>query len=310
MRDPIYNLPIDPSRGICFVLILSVTRSNPNGDPERAGSPRIDYTGRNVFRNSAMKRYIRDSAKLHGAKLWMDHGVFLPDSMDPYLTDTGEVELDRAYDDLWDLRLLGGTVTAKGRNKLWAGKQIRNVCAGPLQMTDAVSLDPVEPQEIGLTRCAHGAETSEGDARANMGAYFIVEFAALRGHGEYLPNRSLDKVKPSDLALFWLGLIECWGESRANNRTGVNLRRLVTFDFPVGPGMEPKHVMQSRVISQRRDDDPNVKPTRFEDYHIGVDTTGLHPDVNVTVWNDGQTTILPAQRGVVALPQRTFHLPG
>lgn len=295
-----YNLfPIDPTRGICVVVFIEVIRSNPNGDVDNAGRPRIDSFDRLFMRNAAIKRKIRDSAKLNGVKLWMDHGINLQRSFDPYINGKDEVEMERAYADLWDLRLFGGTAPVEGKTKLWNGKPIRNVGAGPMQLTDAVSLDPVTLTPIGLTRVAHGKETEDGDARANMGNYSIAEAAVLRLEIEYLPHNAAG-VTADDLRTFFKALIECWGDTRSAARTGVNVRQVYLFDF-ARTNMEPKHVMLSRVLAENQGD-----VTGIESYRTGVNTRGLPAGVGVTIWNDGSVQKHQGDVGVIEVSPRVF----
>lgn len=303
--DPIYGLPVDPLRGKVFIGLIEVVASNGNGNPDEAGKPRMDSQDRHFIRDAALKRRVRDAAKIQGAKLWMDHGVNLQRSFDPYIRGD-VVAMDEAYADLWDLRLFGGTATVEGRGKTWKGQPIRNVGAGPLQMTRATSLDPVNIAEVGLTRVAHGKESADGDARANMGRQYMVDYALCRFHGEYLPSAAHGMVTADDLSIFFRALIESCESSRSAARMGVNLRKLFVFDFPVsGSRMEPKHVMQSRVIAQK---DPDVlSPTKLGDYEIGVDTNGLPGDVQVYTWNDGEVEVVP-QGSRFASVERTFSI--
>lgn len=299
--DSVYGLPTDPTKSITFVAFISVDRSNPNGDPNEAGVPRVNRADQLWMRNAAIKRKIRDAAKMRGTKLWMDHGVNLQRSFDPYTRD-GVVHVDESYADLWDLRLFGGVIAAEGKPKQWGGKTIRNVGAGPLQVTDAVAIDATNIVTVGLTRCAHGKENEEGSALANMGSYKIAEFALLRMTGEFLPGNA-KLVTSEDLAVFWQSFIECWGLTRSNGRMGVNLRRVVAFEGPPRGG-EPKHVTTSRVIAQVEE---GMEPRRMEDYEIGVDLRNLPGTINVYEWNDGDSRVVPAG-SIVSSPHRTFSL--
>lgn len=300
--DPIYGLPTDPTKSITFVIYISVQRANPNGDPNNGGAPRVTTAGHLWARNASFKRKVRDAAKLKGQKIWMDHGVNLQRSFDPYTRD-GAVHVDEAYADLWDLRLFGGTITAEGKTKLWKGKPIRNVGAGPLQVTDAVAVDTTNIIEVGLTRCAHGKETEAGDPRANMGEYSIGEFALLRIDGEYLPGNAHGMVSSADLATFWESVVESYGLTRSAARMGVDVRRVIAFAGPPRGG-EPKHVTKERVIARRSQ---YGDPTSMAEYEIGVDLNGLPGTIECFEWNDGEHRTLAAGT-VHASPHRTFSL--
>lgn len=299
--DPIYGLPIDPTKSITFVIFLTVERANPNGDPNDGGKPRVTSAGHLWARNASLKRKVRDAAKMRNVKIWMDHGVNLQRSFDSYTRD-GAVHVDEAYADLWDLRLFGGTITAEGKVKKWKGKPIRGVGPGPLQLTDAVAVDQTNIIDVGLTRCAHGKENEAGDPRANMGEYSIGEFALLRVTGEYLPG-SAHFVTADDLATFWDSLIECWGLTRSGTRMGVNIRRVFAFAGPPRGG-EQKHVTQARVIAHKTQPGD---PTAMSDYEIGVDLNGLPGTIQCFEWNDGENRTLSAG-AVHPSPHRTFSL--
>ena len=52
---------LDPSVKHDALLIFEAVDSNPNGDPDNAGKPRVDFdTGHGIVSDASLKRNIRD----------------------------------------------------------------------------------------------------------------------------------------------------------------------------------------------------------------------------------------------------------
>lgn len=65
---------------------IQCVMSNPNGDPDRGGQPRIDpWSGKGIISSMSIKRVIRDFVSSeYGEKLFMERGADLARSQAPY----------------------------------------------------------------------------------------------------------------------------------------------------------------------------------------------------------------------------------
>jgi CRISPR/Cas system type I-B associated protein Csh2 (Cas7 group RAMP superfamily) len=66
---------------------IQCVMSNPNGDPDRGGQPRVDpWSGKGIISSMSIKRVIRDFvSNEYGVKLFMERGADLARSQAPYV---------------------------------------------------------------------------------------------------------------------------------------------------------------------------------------------------------------------------------
>lgn len=278
--DPTFGLPIDVTTRKKGVFYVEVIRSNPNGDPNAEGAPRVLPSEHGLITNACVKRVVRDFAhNIGGQPLYVARGADLTEVQERHGKDR-----DRMVASLWDLRPFGGSLTASGDR----------VC-GAVQFSDAVSIDPVDIEEVRGTRVGGHTRTRKGrgdDAAdeeflgANMFKYKVVSYGLYRGEFTLDPFKAKQVgLTEADLALLYAGLIEGFEYTRSAHRTGVNLRRLYVFDYPSARGTEPSHVTAARVKATKRPE-VGMFPTRFEDYEIAVNDV-LPAGMTLSRWEDG-----------------------
>jgi CRISPR-associated protein Csd2 len=288
--DPVYNLPTSPDTCKVGVALVEVTMSNPNGDPDNGGAPRL-ISGPDgeigLISTACIKRVIRDYAANGGAELFFARGGDRRDAQTAH--DADPTKMTDAY---WDLRLFGGVLTQ-------ANTRVR----GPLQVGDALSVAPVDLVTLGGTSVTgvqrekpkkkpkKGEEADETPAEtftgATMHSYSVVRHGLYRFKFEYNPFDAKQiagrGVAPADIALFYAGLIEGWAFNRSAHRTDVNLRSLYVFDTPAQRGAEPRHKTVGRIDVRAT----TVPSHRFEDYEIRVDDRNLPKGMTLSRWEDG-----------------------
>jgi CRISPR-associated protein Csd2 len=161
------------------LLLIDVTNSNPNGNPDRENDPRIRQDGRGEISSVSLKRKLRDLVKAKGGPLWQDLKDEL--SLDEKKYDIFESN-DVGFSDLirmgsgeflsryWDARVFGSTVLEKedddGTNK--------HIASGVVQFGLGVSIDPIQIERISTTKV-----TNEGENKSKkMGplAFRIVSY--------------------------------------------------------------------------------------------------------------------------------------
>src|SRR5205823_6021246 len=93
-----------------------------------------------------------------------------------------------------------GAVMSTGDKDKQAGR-----VQGPAQLTFSRSIDPVLPQEHGITRVTQTRQADiDGGQETEMGSKHTVPYGLYRGHGHFsAPLAARTKVSAEDLAVFW-----------------------------------------------------------------------------------------------------------
>lgn len=183
-----------------FMLFLACRDSNPNGDPDMANMPRTDPdTMHGYMTDVSVKRRVRDYvAMIYGDEPGMeilvtagtDLNVAIARVKDGVAQELG-VKLNekspaavtkaslKMCEKFFDVRTFGA-VMSTGSN---AG-QVR----GPVQLSFGRSLDPVQPQDISVTRVA-SAEIKADDLRGYENAQAASDNDKLRtiGRKQFIP---------------------------------------------------------------------------------------------------------------------------
>ena len=267
-----YQQPLSTTSPKVIVVFLEASMTNPNGDPNDGGRPRIlEVLDRGHITNGALKRKLRDYLLLtvDGEQHYVHPGKDLGDVQGEY---TSAEDMTR---NLRDLRYFGGTLTQKAT-------KVR----GPFVFEDALSLHPVNLMEIGLTRVAHHKDDA-GKEGSNMGSRSVVEYGLYKFiiHFDPLAARQVG-VSEKDMDLFWEALFECWEHTRSATRPALNLRRVYCFEYPRRRGGIPQHVVAG--WAKATSDIPSEDyPTGFSDYDITVDTSHMTEGMTLHKWEDG-----------------------
>lgn len=162
----------------------------------------------------------------------------------------------------WDARLFGYTAPDS------AGKT-----RGPVQVTDAESLAPVNILEQTVTRVARG-QSSEKDGTSNFGRRFVVDHAVYVGAAFIHPHLAQQQgVTEQDLTAFLEGLWYGQDLARSSARPDMRVQALVilTHDSPYGNA--PYHQLRTRL---------KVEHDGREDVRVSFDSAGLR-GVQVTL---------------------------
>ena len=209
-----------------FMLFFDVKDGNPNGDPDAGNLPRVDAeTGEGLVTDVCLKRkvrnyvlltkagqagydiFVKEKAILNNtiAKAYEDLGIPLDSSDRKSKGKKDDVDRVRTKmcKDFFDIRTFGA-VMSTGAN---AG-QVR----GPVQLTFARSVDPVDILEHSITRMAVAteaeAEKQSGDNRT-MGRKNTVSSGLYVACGFVSPALAAQTgFSAEDLELFWNALVE------------------------------------------------------------------------------------------------------
>jgi len=167
----------------------------------------------------------------------------------------------------FDIRMFGAVLTA-GTN---AG-QVR----GPMQLTFAQSIDPIQPRDIPITRVAITKPSDLLRKQTEMGRKAIVPYGLYRLHGFYSPylgRRRKDDgaweavVSESDLGDFWEALRKMFEFDRSAARGEMIVRGLYVFTHEDEKGNAPSHKLFDLISVKPCGEKP---PRRFDDYRDGI----------------------------------------
>jgi Cas7 group CRISPR-associated protein Csh2 len=305
----LYGLPVNPNHLIIVVFFIEVFKSNPNGDPANSGDPRQDpFTGQGEISPGCIKRILRDYYfNICKQPLYVERGADLSATHDKYrmtsnknvdakpkkagkagkdaAEDKSPVNVEKMLEDLIDIRLHGGTIP-RGNRK----------ARGAIQISPAISIDPIDLQETIFTRVAGNLDTSEvkektdgsgdledgGVLRGTMQSYKTVPFGLYRGVITFNPFDAAENgVTEADLDAFWGGLIEGFNYARSAHRVEVNLSRLYAFSSPATRGAEPGNITRDRVKAVSTVD----RPSKVSDYEFSVNTERMPASMTMSSWN-------------------------
>lgn len=164
---------------IDFVLLISVSNANANGDPLNGNRPRTDYDGLGEMSDVCIKRKIRnrmqdileipgqifvqsDDRSDDGAKALSERAKPLSNIKDP------EQYAEEASKRWADVRAFGQVFAFKG-SSLSVGVR------GPVSIHQAVSIDPVDVYSMQITKSVN-SEAKEGKSSDTMGTKHFVKF--------------------------------------------------------------------------------------------------------------------------------------
>lgn len=272
---------------IDFVYMFDVQDGNPNGDPDAGNLPRVDAeTGMGLVTDVCLKRKVRNYVQV---------AKNLEDGYDIFIKEKSVLNtlIDKAHDDVevknakdkteaarrfmcknyFDIRTFGA-VMSTGKN---AG-QVR----GPIQLTFARSVDPVETSEHSITRMAVAtekeADKQEGGNRT-MGRKATVPYGLYVCHGFISANLAQQTgFSEDDLALFWEALKNMFDTDRSAARGLMSAQKLIVFKHDSMLGNAPANKLFDLVSVTKTCDGA---PRSFKDYSVTIDKDNVPSGVMV-----------------------------
>lgn len=280
-----------------FVLLFDVKDGNPNGDPDAGNLPRLDAeTGHGLITDVSLKRKVRNYVGLvkeaappydiyvkeKGVLERLHRLAYEAIGASAELAEDGketkkkrkgsEDSVAKARDwmcrNYFDVRSFGA-VMSTGVN---CG-QVR----GPVQMTFALSPDPIVAAEHSITRMAVATEAEsdkqDGDNRT-MGRKHTVPYGLYRSHGfvsAFLARQT--GFSADDLALFFKALEDMFEHDRSAARE-MATRGLYVFSHDSELGNAHAHALFDRLTVSRSGD--AAAPAReFAAYSVAFDGKAL-----------------------------------
>ena len=269
---------------IDFVVLITVNKANPNGDPLNGNRPREDYDGLGEISDVCIKRKIRNRLQDMGQRIFVqskercddgakslnDRAKAIPE-LAKAAKDKNEEEYAKIACETWmDVRTFGQVFAFKGDN-------VSVGVRGPVSIQTAVSVDPIDITTMQITKSVN-SETKEGKSSDTMGSKNRVEFGLYVIKGS-INHQLAEKTgfSDEDAELIKQALITLFENDASSARPDgtMEVRKLYWWkhNCPAGQYSSAK-VHRSLVIEKKVD-----FPKKYEDYNIRVEELeGLTPE--------------------------------
>jgi CRISPR-associated protein Csd2 len=277
-----------------FVMLYDVENGNPNGDPDAGNMPRTDpETGHGIVTDVCIKRKIRNFVDMvkdgePGYNIYVKQDVTL-NSQDNKGVEavkgiTGKAEKSKSFrnfmcENFYDIRTFGAVMTTAAKDK-----ELSNVAGqvrGPVQLNFGVSINPIVPQEVTITRVAITTEEKGAAASTEMGRKQMVPYGLYRQEGYISANlaQKITGFSEEDLQLLWEAIIHMFDDDRSAARGKRALRGVVGFKHDCHHGNAPAHKLFERVKVSRKNGITVAR--KYLDYDFTVDENNLPAGVTI-----------------------------
>ncbi len=302
-----------------FVFLFDVKDGNPNGDPDFDNMPRTDEeTNHGLVTDVCIKRKIRNYVQLlkdlaSPYDIFIREGNVLNPLIDKKRNEADEEEEDekkavalgrkKMCEQYFDIRTFGAVMSTgeekadsdsnedttegvgkdKKSKKKDSKKKIKGlgVVRGPVQMTFARSIDPVDAKSHTLTRCCVTTTDDDKDGKTNtIGNKNTVSYGLYRMHG-FISATDAAKTgfSEEDKELLFEAIINAFENDHAAARGEMNPRALIVFKHASPLGNARAGQLFDIVKVEKKD---GVEyPRSFSDYTVTIDKAGLPANVTV-----------------------------
>ena len=157
----------------------------------------------------------------------------------------------------FDVRAFGAVMTT--------GLNAGRVC-GPVQLAFAVSVDPVLPVDLLITRMAVADARKDEGPNQTMGRKCLIPYGLYRCHGFVSAHLSQKTgFTEEDLQVLWNALIQMWEHDRSSARGEMSARRLFAFKHDSALGNAPAHLLFESIQVKRSAGHENSDPRQFSE---------------------------------------------
>lgn len=272
---------------IDFVVLISVNRANPNGDPLNGNRPREDINGFGEISDVALKRKIRNR--------WIDmgEGVFVQSDdkrIDDFssLSERAEKMIPTTEDkDAYAKKACEQWLDVRGFGQLFAFKKRGSVgevsigIRGPISIHPAFSVDTIDIEDIQITKSVNSEPTNGKKSSDTMGMKHRVNF------GLYLTKGSINcqlaektGFSSEDAEKLHSALITMFENdaSAARPEGSIIVEKVYWFKHSNQSGQYPSFQVHQSIQVKKRED--VLIPHTFEDYEIiQTPLEGLTPEI-------------------------------
>ena len=301
-----------------FVFLFDVKDGNPNGDPDFDNMPRTDEeTNHGLVTDVCIKRKIRNYVQLLKG-LESPYDIFIREGnvLNP-LIEQMRKEADKEEEDekkavtkgrmkmceqYFDIRTLGAVMSTgeekedsdsneevntdggkeKKNKKKDSKKKIKGlgVVRGPVQLTFARSIDPIDAKSHSLTRCCITKESDAENKNNTFGNKNTISYGLYRMHG-FISATDAAKTgfSEEDKELLFEAIINAFENDHAAARGEMNPRALIVFKHESHLGNARAGQLFNLVNVEKKE---GVEyPRSFNDYSVTIDKAGLPAKVIV-----------------------------
>lgn len=153
---------------------------------------------------------------------------------------------------------------------------------GPVQINFAKSIDPIDIQEISITRLTVASEKELNEGKNTMmGNKYIIPYALYRAEGFISANlaEKTTGFNEDDLKILWEAIINMFETDRSAARGKMSVRKLIIFKHASKFGNAPAYKLFERITVQRKDNSKIVRA--YTDYEITIDKENLPENVEL-----------------------------
>ena len=297
-----------------FVFLFDVKDGNPNGDPDFDNMPRTDEeTNHGLVTDVCIKRKIRNYVQLlKGLKapydIFIREGNVLNTIIGEKKDEIKKTEKDekevgkkgrmKMCEQYFDIRTFGAVMSTgkdevandsneekeeggkeKNSKKKESQKPIKGlgVVRGPVQLTFARSIDPVDTKSHSLTRCCVTEDNGNNNTFGNKNT---VSYGLYRMHG-FISATDAAKTgfSEEDKELLFEAIINAFENDHAAARVEMNPRALIVFKHESHLGNARAGQLFDLVKVEKKQ---GIEyPRSFGDYTVTIDKAGLPANVTV-----------------------------
>lgn len=209
------------------LLLIDVTNSNPNGDPDRESDPRIRQDGRGEISPVSFKRKLRDLVADKDSPLWKEiaeelelpeNGFEIMESNKTKRTEVNKLKKDELLNKYWDVRVFGSTFLEGDDNE-----NESFIASGVVQFGLGVSIDPIRIERMTTTKVMP-VEEGKSKGMAPL-AYRIVSYG-LYAMPFFINATAAQKTKctKKDIELLLKLIPHAYKETASYIRSQVDIR--------------------------------------------------------------------------------------
>ena len=205
---------------IDFVLLISVTNANPNGDPLDGNRPRKNYDEYGEISDVCIKRKIRNRLQDMGERIFVQSDERCDDGCDSLRSRAAKCEALKkisagkntnrdkyakvACEEWIDVRSFGQVFAFKGET-------VSVGVRGPVSIHQAISVSPIETTSMQIIKSVNGEGGIAGKSPDTMGMKHRVEFGLYKVKGSIncqlaektgFSDEDAEKIKQALLTLF------------------------------------------------------------------------------------------------------------
>lgn len=203
---------------IDFVVLVTVTNANPNGDPLNGNRPRTTYSGNGEISDVCIKRKIRNRLQDMGEKLFVqsaercdDGYTSLSERASKTITSYKDNEdyAKQACETWIDVRSFGQVFAFKSSDKK---EGVSVGVRGPVSIHQAISCSPVDINSMQITKSVNSESTKDGKKDpSTMGTKHYIDFGLYKIKGSInvqmaektgFSEEDADKIKEALRTLF------------------------------------------------------------------------------------------------------------